>query len=72
LAEQSSRLEELSEDMRNYVLKRDALRRDLLNANEANAWTRALIQVVGERLSYSQSRSGDRLVPPDAVDHSAR
>jgi ribosome biogenesis GTPase A len=55
LAEQAARLEELSEDMRNYVLKRDALRRDLLNTNEANAWTRALIQVVGERLSYSRS-----------------
>jgi len=52
LQEQSRHLEELSEDMRNYVLKREAIRRDLLNSNEENAWSRALIQIVGERMSY--------------------
>jgi hypothetical protein len=43
------RLEELSEDMRSYTLKRDALRRGLLNDQEEEAWRRALVQLVGER-----------------------
>jgi GTP-binding protein EngB required for normal cell division len=42
-------LEELSEDMRSYTLKRDALRRGLLNDQEEKAWRRALVQLVGER-----------------------
>jgi hypothetical protein len=42
-------LEEISEDMRSYTLKRDALRRGLLNSHEKNAWRRALVQLVGER-----------------------
>jgi ribosome biogenesis GTPase A len=49
LDEQSGRLEEVSEDMHSYVLKRDALRRGLLNANEEDAWRRALILLSGER-----------------------
>ena len=49
LREQAQRLEEISEDMRSYTLKRDALRRGLLNVNEENAWRRALVQLVGER-----------------------
>ena len=47
--EQVRRLEEISEDMRTYTLKRDALRRGLLNKQEENAWRRALVQLVGER-----------------------
>jgi hypothetical protein len=35
--------------MRSYALKRDALRRTLLNANEENARRRALVQLTGER-----------------------
>jgi hypothetical protein len=58
LEEQSRHLEELSEDMRNYVLKREAIRRDLLNDNEENAWSRALIQMVGERMSYISPGNG--------------
>ncbi len=49
LDEQSRRLDEISEDMRSFVLKRDALRRGLLNANEKDAWRRALILLSGER-----------------------
>jgi GTP-binding protein EngB required for normal cell division len=49
LQEQIRHLEEISEDMRGYTLKRDALRRGLLNAQERNAWRRALVQLVGER-----------------------
>lgn len=49
LREQSRRLEEISEDMRSYTLKRDALRRGLLNAQEESAWRRALVQFAGER-----------------------
>ena len=57
LEEQARHLEELSEDMRNYVLKREALRRDLLNTNEENAWIRVIVQMVGERMSYILSRN---------------
>ena len=49
LHEQLHRLEEISEDMQSYTLKRDALRRGLLNDQEENAWRRALVQLVGER-----------------------
>lgn len=49
LRAQIERLEEISEDMRNYTIKREALRRGLLNKNEENAWRRALVQLVGER-----------------------
>ncbi len=49
LREQIRILEEISEDMRSYTLKRDALRRQLTNSQEENAWKRALVQLVGER-----------------------
>jgi GTP-binding protein EngB required for normal cell division len=49
IREQVRRLEDVAEDMRSYALKRDALRRTLLNANEENAWRRALVQLTGER-----------------------
>lgn len=49
LREQIRRLEEISEDMRGFVLKRDALRRGLLNRNEENAWRYALVHLVGEQ-----------------------
>jgi GTP-binding protein EngB required for normal cell division len=52
LREQADRLEEISEDMHSYVLKRDALRRGLLNTNEEKAWLRALLQLVGERTAH--------------------
>ncbi|GAP06022.1 dynamin family [Anaerolinea thermolimosa] len=47
--EQARHFEELSEDMHNYILKRDAIRRSLANDNEAGAWKYALIQLVGAR-----------------------
>jgi GTP-binding protein EngB required for normal cell division len=49
LHEQVQWLENLAEDLRSYTLKRDALRRGLLHQEEATAWRRALVQMVGER-----------------------
>ena len=49
LRQQARRLEEISEDMRSYVLKRAALRRGLTHSEEEGAWRRALVQLVGER-----------------------
>lgn len=49
LAEAVRHLQELSEDMRSYALKRVAFRRGLLNRNEEHAWRRALVQLSGER-----------------------
>lgn len=46
---QIQHLEEISEDMRSYMLKREALRRGWQNADEGNAWRRALVQLTGER-----------------------
>jgi len=54
LQEQARHLEELSEDMRAFILKRDAIRRGLVNDNEEHAWHRALVQLVGERLAYQE------------------
>ncbi|NPV07635.1 MAG: hypothetical protein HPY83_06690 [Anaerolineae bacterium] len=45
---QTERLEAIAEDMRSYVLKRDALRRSLIRSDEGDAWRRALVQLVGE------------------------
>jgi ribosome biogenesis GTPase A len=47
--DQVRRLDELGEDLRGYVLKREALRRGLINAREERAWRRALVALVGER-----------------------
>ncbi|MBI1880585.1 MAG: hypothetical protein HYR94_20600 [Chloroflexi bacterium] len=49
LQEQVRHLEEISEDMRSYVLKREALRRGLHNRDEETAWQRALVQLAGEQ-----------------------
>ena len=49
LHQQLQHLEEISEDMHGYALKREALRRGLLNTQEENAWRRALVQMVGEQ-----------------------
>jgi GTP-binding protein EngB required for normal cell division len=49
LQEQVRRLDEIAEDMRAYVLKRESYRRDLLNADEQRAWWRALVQLTGDR-----------------------
>jgi GTP-binding protein EngB required for normal cell division len=60
LREQVRRLEDLAEDLRSYALKRDALRRGLLNQEEAHAWRRALVQVVGERAARGGTAAGDQ------------
>ncbi len=51
IADQLRRLEELAEDLHGYSLKREALRRGLLNDREEHAWRRALVQLVGERIA---------------------
>jgi len=42
------RFEEMAEDMRAYALKRDAIRRELSNRNEGDAYLRAIIHIAGE------------------------
>jgi len=49
LEEQAEQLEVTLEDMRSYSLKRTAVRRGIINTREAEAWRRALVQLVGER-----------------------
>jgi predicted GTPase len=56
IQEQVRRLEDVSEDMRSYVLKRDALRRGLQNRDEEVAWRRALVQLAGEQNVCASSR----------------
>jgi hypothetical protein len=60
LREQVQRLEDLADDLRSYSLKRDALRRGLLNQEEADAWRRALVQVVGERAARGGAMIADQ------------
>jgi hypothetical protein len=60
LREQVRRLENLAEDLRAYTLKRDALRRGLLHREEANAWRRALVQLVGERAARGGATMADQ------------
>jgi GTP-binding protein EngB required for normal cell division len=60
LREQVQRLENLAEDLRSYTLKRDALRRGLLHREEANAWRRALVQLVGERAARGGATMADQ------------
>jgi GTP-binding protein EngB required for normal cell division len=60
LREQVQRLEDLADDLRSYSLKRDALRRGLLNQEEANAWRRALVQVGGERAARGGAMMADQ------------
>jgi hypothetical protein len=43
----SRRLEQITEQMRNYAAKREAVRRDLISADEEDASLRALIHLVG-------------------------
>jgi GTP-binding protein EngB required for normal cell division len=52
LREQARRLEDLSDDLRSYLLKRAALRRGLLTGEEDSAWRRALTLLAGERDAY--------------------
>lgn len=56
LRQQARRLDEISEDMRSYVLKRQALRRGLAHSEEESAWRRALVQLAGERNAYLSDR----------------
>jgi GTP-binding protein EngB required for normal cell division len=47
-------LEEVAEDMRSYTLKRDAVRRGLLNDREEDAWRRAIVRLVGDRIARGE------------------
>jgi Dynamin family len=60
LHEQVRRLENLADDLHSYTLKRDALRRGLLNQEEADAWRRALVQMVGERAARGGAIMADQ------------
>jgi hypothetical protein len=60
LTEQVRRLENLAEDLRSYALKRDVLRRGLLNQEETNAWRRALVQLVGEKAARGGTAIADQ------------
>jgi hypothetical protein len=59
LREEVRRLEELSEDLRSYALKREALRRGLLNRDEESAWRRALVVLAGERAVWGLRSPGE-------------
>jgi GTP-binding protein EngB required for normal cell division len=60
LREQVRRLENLADDLRSYTLKRDALRRGLLHREEADAWRRALVQLVGTRAARGGAMIADQ------------
>jgi len=45
----SARFEETTEDMQNYALKHDGIRRGLVNDEEADAYIRAIVHMIGER-----------------------
>ena len=60
LREQVRHLEDLADDLRSYALKRDALRRGLLNQEETGAWRRALVQLVGERAARGGAMMADQ------------
>jgi predicted GTPase len=49
LSHAARRFDEDAEDMRSYAMKREALRRQLHNRNEEDAYLRAIIRTVGER-----------------------
>ncbi|MGE5580052.1 MAG: DUF6062 family protein [Bacillota bacterium] len=49
LSHAAARFEQDAEDMRSYALKREALRRHLVNRNEEDAYRRAIVRMVGER-----------------------
>jgi predicted GTPase len=49
LATASRRLEETAEDMQSFAIKREALRRNLTNPNEDDAYLRALIHLAGAK-----------------------
>jgi hypothetical protein len=48
LAEAARHLEEVAEDMQNFAMKREAIRRTLHNRDEEDAYVRAVIHLVGE------------------------
>ncbi|HPT03089.1 MAG TPA: DUF6062 family protein [Bacteroidales bacterium] len=50
ISQASEYLQGTSEDMRNYSLKRDALRRYLLNTSEEDAYLRAIVHIYGDRM----------------------
>jgi hypothetical protein len=54
LETQIHRFEELSEDLRSFLLKRTAIQRGLLNTEEQSAWARAMVKMVGDRMVYYQ------------------
>jgi GTP-binding protein EngB required for normal cell division len=64
--EQAQRLEATAEDMRNYALKRAALRSGLTNPDEVHGWQRGLIYLVGERYARALDARNER--PPNPTN----
>jgi GTP-binding protein EngB required for normal cell division len=52
LAHTARRFDEAAEDMQNFAMKHEALRRALQNRDEQDAYLRAVIHLVGERSSW--------------------
>jgi hypothetical protein len=50
LKEAARRLEQTAEDMQSYAMKHDALRRSLQNQDEEDAYLRAVVHLVGEKV----------------------
>ena len=59
LGKSSHYFSELAEDMQSYAIKRDAVRRHLTNANEDDAYMRALVHLAGAK-DYSTPWPDDR------------
>ena len=49
LSEAARQFDQLAEDMRNYALKRDAIRGGLLTGDEEQAYLRALVHLAGHK-----------------------
>ena len=52
----SARFEETAEDMQNYAIKHDGIRRRLVNDDEKDAYLRAIVHLVGERAACAPWR----------------
>jgi len=59
LSTAARRCSEWAEDMQNYAMKRDALRRALLNEDEEDACYRAVIHLAGARALCLSSHEDD-------------
>lgn len=61
LRDEAKRLRRISADLRNYVSKQDALRRDLLTDDEKDAYRRSLVKILGGRNVCAHGNRGGSL-----------